>query len=86
MFYHEGLTSADLRRLIRAGKIVFAGNKNLKVYGTLKCGSGKRMKRVNRVFFESEKEATDLGYRPCGNCMRGSRKGNKRDTPQRPIS
>ena len=28
------------------------------------------MKRANRVFFDSEKEARDNGYRPCGNCMR----------------
>jgi methylphosphotriester-DNA--protein-cysteine methyltransferase len=70
MFYHEALTSYELKRLIKAQKITFAGNKNLKVYGTLHCGSGKRMKRSNRVFFENEKEAIDLGYRPCGNCMR----------------
>jgi methylphosphotriester-DNA--protein-cysteine methyltransferase len=70
MYYHEALTSTDLKRLIRQEKIRFAGNKNLKIYGTLKCGSGKRMKKVNRVFFESEKEAIDLGYRRCGNCMR----------------
>ncbi|HZY82803.1 MAG TPA: Ada metal-binding domain-containing protein [Cyclobacteriaceae bacterium] len=77
MHRHEELTTTDLKRLLRAKKILFAGNKNLKVYGTLKCGSGKRMKKVNRVFFESEKEAIDLGYRPCGNCMRGSRNGTK---------
>jgi methylphosphotriester-DNA--protein-cysteine methyltransferase len=28
------------------------------------------MKIENRVFFESEAEAMDAGYRPCGNCMR----------------
>jgi len=70
MFNHEALTSTELKRLIRERKIHFAGNKNLKVYGTLHCGSGKRMKVSNRVFFENEKEAIDLGYRPCGNCMR----------------
>lgn len=74
MFHHEALTGIELRRLIRDGKILFAGNKNLKVYGTLHCGSGKRMKKSNRVFFVNEKEATTLGYRPCGNCMRSSKR------------
>jgi methylphosphotriester-DNA--protein-cysteine methyltransferase len=70
MYYHETLSSSELKSLIKANKILFAGNKNLKVYGTLHCGSGKRMKRSNRVFFGNEKEAITLGYRPCGNCMR----------------
>jgi len=28
------------------------------------------MKKENRVFFKSEKEAIDKGYKPCGHCMR----------------
>jgi methylphosphotriester-DNA--protein-cysteine methyltransferase len=28
------------------------------------------MKKMNRVFFTSQKEATELGYRPCGQCMK----------------
>jgi len=28
------------------------------------------MKIENRVFFISEKEALDNGYRPCGHCMK----------------
>ncbi|MCE6992186.1 hypothetical protein LZG72_23970 [Dyadobacter sp. CY323] len=28
------------------------------------------MKLKNRVFFESESEAIENGYRPCGHCMR----------------
>ena len=58
-----------VRKLIRAGKIRFAGNKKLKIYGTLHCSSGKRMKSINRLFFSSEGEAMQLGYRPCGNCL-----------------
>jgi methylphosphotriester-DNA--protein-cysteine methyltransferase len=73
MWNHETLTTNQLKRLIKERKILFAGNKNLKVYGTLRCGSGKRMKISNRVFFENEKEAITLGYRPCGNCMRRSK-------------
>jgi methylphosphotriester-DNA--protein-cysteine methyltransferase len=69
MFQHKDLNTSELRNLILAKKITFAGNKNLGIYGTLRCGSGKRMKRSNRVFFESEKEAIGLGYRACGNCL-----------------
>lgn len=28
------------------------------------------MKIENRVFFQSAEEAINLGYRPCGNCLR----------------
>jgi methylphosphotriester-DNA--protein-cysteine methyltransferase len=27
------------------------------------------MKKENRVFFISEREALEDGYRPCGNCL-----------------
>jgi len=57
-------------RLIRNSAITLAGNKQLKIYGTLHCTSGKRMKVNNRVFFANEQEAIDAGYRPCGHCMR----------------
>ena len=60
---------AAIRSLIRSGQIRFGGNKTLKIYGTLSCSSGKRMKVKNRVFFESEAEAQQAGYRPCGHCM-----------------
>jgi methylphosphotriester-DNA--protein-cysteine methyltransferase len=59
-----------LKLLIRNGEIVLGGNRQLKIYGTLSCKSGKRMKKENRVFFISEKEALDNGYRPCGHCMK----------------
>jgi methylphosphotriester-DNA--protein-cysteine methyltransferase len=60
----------QLRSLIRKGEIVLGGNKSLKIYGSLSCSSGKRMKPVNRVFFGSEEEALQEGYRPCGHCLR----------------
>jgi hypothetical protein len=34
---------------------------NLKIYGKLKCSSGKRMKKED-VFFQSEYEALYRGY------------------------
>jgi methylphosphotriester-DNA--protein-cysteine methyltransferase len=63
-------TSRKLKQMIGKGQISMAGNRNLKIYGLLSCGSGKRMKRSNRVFFEDEHDALTHGYRPCGHCMR----------------
>ncbi|HVX49171.1 MAG TPA: Ada metal-binding domain-containing protein, partial [Chitinophagaceae bacterium] len=55
--------------MIKAGQITMAGNAALKIYGTLRCASGKRMKAQNRVFFTGEEEAAAAGYRPCGHCL-----------------
>ena len=60
----------NLQALILKGEVQLAGNTKLKIYGTLSCSSGKRMKTDNRVFFASEVEAKSIGYRPCGHCMR----------------
>lgn len=70
MIHHEMITDQELRLLIRQRKILFGGNRQLKIYGMLNCYSGKRMKRENRVFFDTEAEAIILGYRPCGHCMK----------------
>jgi methylphosphotriester-DNA--protein-cysteine methyltransferase len=69
MFHHIKLLQLELIHLLKSGEILFGGNKVLRIYGTLTCNSGKRMKKSNRVFFTSEAEARDLGYRPCGHCM-----------------
>lgn len=60
----------QLKILIGRGEVELAGNSKLKIYGKLDCRSGKSMKTENRVFFRSETEAEDMGYRPCGHCMR----------------
>ncbi|MEO7536377.1 MAG: Ada metal-binding domain-containing protein [Ferruginibacter sp.] len=69
MFSHSKLNRPELRTMIRRGDIQFGGNCRLKICGTLACRSGKRLKQENRVFFASEKEAINTGYRPCSNCM-----------------
>jgi methylphosphotriester-DNA--protein-cysteine methyltransferase len=69
MISHSTISANFLRGQIKIGKIRLAGNKKLKIYGTLHCKSGKRMKKENRVFFKDEKEAIDYGYRPCAICM-----------------
>ena len=58
------------RNKIKQRKIRFGGNLKLKIYGTLSCALGKRMRRENRVFFLSENEAIENGFRPCGHCMK----------------
>jgi methylphosphotriester-DNA--protein-cysteine methyltransferase len=62
--------SRRLWEFVREGTITFAGNKRLKIYGTLQCASGKKMKVENRVFFSDKNETEALGYRPCGHCMK----------------
>jgi methylphosphotriester-DNA--protein-cysteine methyltransferase len=59
----------QLKILLNKKLVTFAGNIKLKIYGTLDCSSGKRMKVQNRIFFITEDEAIALGYRPCGHCM-----------------
>jgi methylphosphotriester-DNA--protein-cysteine methyltransferase len=71
---HTDLSDVEVRKSIRQGNIVFAGNRRLKIYGTLACASGKRMKRSNRVFFTSRHEAVTAGYRPCAHCLRSDYK------------
>jgi len=70
MILHTALNDAKLKSMIKSGEIIFGGNKRLKIYGTLSCKSGKRMKKENRVFFSSENEAINNGFRPCGHCMK----------------
>jgi methylphosphotriester-DNA--protein-cysteine methyltransferase len=70
MIQHKPISEKELHQLLKAGKLAFAGNRLLKIYGLLHCKSGKRMKRENRVFFLQETEAISNGFRPCGHCMR----------------
>lgn len=70
MIKHSDISDTKLREKIRDHSIQYGGNSKLRIYGTLGCQSGKRMKRENRVFFASERDAIDHGYRPCGHCKR----------------
>jgi methylphosphotriester-DNA--protein-cysteine methyltransferase len=70
MHFHSELQNTQLISLIRKGEITLAGNNQLKIYGTLSCNSGKRMKKENRIFFDSELEAISHGFRPCGHCLK----------------
>lgn len=72
MWKHWELEDVELRRMIKSGAIKYGGNLRDKIYGTLRCGGGKRLLRTNRVFFASEEEARAHGFRPCANCMRAA--------------
>ncbi len=72
MIQHKNLTQEKLHQHIKNGKITMAGNIRMKIYGLLSCKSGKRMNRLNRVFFTNEADAIKNGFRPCGNCMKKS--------------
>lgn len=52
---------------LKPGK--YSGWKKGKIFGRLDCESGKRqIKKENRVFFLTWKDAIDSGYRPCKKC------------------
>ena len=46
----------------------YAGWKPGRIFGTLDCASGMRMKEENRVFFQTLEDAVQEGYRPCKKC------------------
>jgi methylphosphotriester-DNA--protein-cysteine methyltransferase len=69
MIEHLKVSTSYLHKCIREAKVKLGGNKKLKIYGSLHCISGKRMKKENRVFFTNEHQAIQLGYRPCAKCM-----------------
>ena len=69
MILHAEIDDKKLWKKIKQNEISFGGNLKLGIFGRLNCKSGQRMKKVNRVFFGSEKEAIEHGFRPCGHCM-----------------
>jgi methylphosphotriester-DNA--protein-cysteine methyltransferase len=79
MILHVSISAEELRSKIRKKEICFGGNMKLKIYGTLRCTSGKRMKKENRIFFLSQSEAAKNGYRPCGHCMKSEYKNWKNE-------
>ncbi len=74
MIKHTDIEAAELRAMIKQNLVRFGGNRSLKIYGGLSCTSGKKIKRGNRVFFNSEQDALQNGYRPCGHCMKAAYK------------
>lgn len=69
MIKHSDVLHSSIKNKIKNKEICYGGNLNLKIYGLLNCKSGKRMKIENRIFFKTENEAIENGFRPCGNCL-----------------
>jgi methylphosphotriester-DNA--protein-cysteine methyltransferase len=80
MIQHSVISDSGLRSLIKCKRICFGGNNKLNIYGRLQCRSGKRMKRENRVFFSTEDDAWQNGFRPCGHCMKKNYQKWKNDS------
>lgn len=74
MIKHTDINNAKLHQKIKRKEIIYGGNLSLKIYGTLQCKSGKRMKKKNRIFFNTILQAKELGFRPCGHCLRADYK------------
>ena len=70
MIKHVEIDDKKLYQKIKRKEIIYGGNLSLKIYGTLHCKSGKRMRKENRVFFKSASQAKSQGFRPCGHCLR----------------
>jgi len=70
MVSHADISDDALRKQIKNRSVLFGGNGPQKIYGKLNCTRGKRMGRKNRVFFQSENEAIQQGFRPCAHCLR----------------
>ena len=49
MIKHLNLKNIELTSLIKKKNIRLGGNARLKIYGTLHCKSGKRMKQENAL-------------------------------------
>ncbi len=79
MIRHTEINDQQLRKSIRRHTIVLSGNDKLKIYGKLNCKSGRRMKKENRVFFQSPVEAVQQGFRPCAHCMNDEYKNWKHE-------
>ena len=72
MIRHDAIDDAALHRMIRDGRLTFAGNRRLRIFGRLDCRAGRRLARAHRVFFASRGEAERCGYRPCAHCLRAA--------------
>lgn len=82
MITHSELSDHMVRQLIRESVVTLAGNKKLRIFGKLNCRSGKRMKKINRVFFTDVEDALNNQFRPCGHCMKREYKLWKNESVQ----
>ncbi len=69
MIKHNEISNIELKIKFGNNEICFGGNTSLKIYGKIGCNSGKRMKKNNRIFFNSGQVILSYDYRPCEHCM-----------------
>lgn len=67
------LLAADGTTIASETPGTLGGNSNAGIYGRLDCSAVNRALSKgydqHRVFFASEQDAIQAGYRPCGRCM-----------------
>lgn len=64
MIWHSEISDNGLRSKIKQQEICLGGNSKLKIYGTLSCTSGKKMKRENRVCFLTKRKLLQTAFAP----------------------
>lgn len=55
MIRHKRIDDSEVLKVIKSALIRYGGKRKQKIYGTLTCKSGKRMKRKTVYFFKTEK-------------------------------
>ena len=66
MYFHIDLSEERVSQGLISGEFRFTGHRQSRIYCRPDCHAGQRMLRRNRVFFSSESEALERGFRPCG--------------------
>ncbi len=70
------LLGSDGKEYLSSTKGIFGGHKKHRLYGTLDCPSAllalskRDTYKKSRVFFASEEDAIEVGYRPCARCLK----------------
>ncbi|HLC59368.1 MAG TPA: Ada metal-binding domain-containing protein [archaeon] len=67
-------------KILKDGEIIesyrlgtLTGNKKHRIFGTLDCSAGIKMKKEGRVFFHNMEDAITQGYRPAKYANRSRR-------------
>lgn len=62
------LKTSDLPVLEAASKYKYVGSENSNVFHKLSCRYVKKIKKYNKIYFKTKKEAKRDGYRSCKVC------------------
>jgi len=64
MIKHINISTEEFKKKFKNREICFGGNARLKIYGLLKCSSGKRMKKKTVFFFVLKKKHFSTAIAP----------------------